>query len=84
MVRRRSVADMLSEEHAMTALDSFRHMHTARNGRLNVTNSPADPKALAEFRADLIKIRDEAAGALNRLDADPPTSEDTWQKRPGS
>lgn len=42
------------------------------------TNNPADPKALAALRGGLIKIRDEAADALNRLDADPPTSEDEY------
>jgi hypothetical protein len=45
---------------------------------LNVTNGPADSNALAVFRADLIKIRDEAANVINRLDENPPETEEEY------
>lgn len=43
-----------------------------------MSNGPADPNALTAFRADLIKIRDEAANAINRLDENPPETEEEY------
>lgn len=37
-----------------------------------------DPAKLDELRAVLIKLRDEAASAINRLDESPPTSEQEY------
>jgi hypothetical protein len=37
-----------------------------------------DPAKLDELRAVLIKLRDEAASAINRLDESPPTSEQQY------
>lgn len=39
---------------------------------------PVNPKEIADMRAFLINLRDEAAAAINRLDESPPSSESEY------